>query len=143
MYHQELGPRRGKWSALFAAMSVLLLCAATAVGQQDQQAQRDEQAPPAKGHLLATFSWSISNICDIAIVPGLLNLLTEVAPELPVVVMTSQRATSPAFATMQEYLPRYSPNCRVVAYPFLLGSDTNAGASIDETPITPSISVIS
>ena len=87
-------------------------------------------AEPAAGnrHLLAAFSWSNSNIGDIAIAPGLLNLLDEVQPDLPVIVMTSQRADSPVFAEMEKYLPRYSKRCRAVAYPFTVGSATSAGS---------------
>jgi polysaccharide pyruvyl transferase WcaK-like protein len=81
-----------------------------------------------KRHLLATFSWSNSNIGDIAIAPGLLNLLREIQPDLPMMVMTSQRADSKTFKEMAEYLPRYSNNCRAVAYPFTIGSATAAGS---------------
>ena len=87
-----------------------------------------EPTAAGKRHLLAAFSWSTSNIGDIAIAPGLLNLLREVQPELPMVVMTSQRADSPAFKEMQQYLPRYSNNCRAVAYPFTIGSATAEGS---------------
>lgn len=100
-----------------AVMTAVALFAAVAAAEE-----------PAQRHLLATFSWGTSNIGDIAIAPGLLNLLREVEPEMPVVVMTSQTAGSRAFGEMQEYLPRYSKRCRVAAYPFASWSAEKAGA---------------
>lgn len=110
------GPAR-----LFVLLAVLR-CAAPAAARGD---------PPASPnrHLLAAFSWGTGNIGDIAIAPGLLNLVGEVEPELPVVVMASQTAGSQAFARIAEYLPRYSKNCRAVAYPFAIGSDTATGSA--------------
>ncbi len=111
------GPRR---LVLLAVLAVLPTAATAA-------AQNGAAAVPAARHLLATFSWGTGNIGDIAIAPGLLNLLREFEPELPVVVMTSQRAGSEAYARIAEYLPRYSQHCRAVGYPFAIGSDTKAG----------------
>jgi len=111
---------RSRLPALLVTLTAIM-SAATAV------AQTDAPAPPAACHLLATFSWGTGNIGDIAIAPGLLNLLREFEPELPVVVMTSQSAGSQSHARIAEYLPRYSKHCRVVAYPFAIGSDTKAG----------------
>ncbi len=108
-------------SDLLAPLAAVL-CAATAFAQP-----AGPDASPNR-HLLAAFSWGTSNIGDIAIAPGLLNLLDEAEPELPVVVMTSQRADSASYTKIAEYLPRYSKHCRAVAYPFALGSDTSPGS---------------
>lgn len=118
-------PLPGRRSACMAVLAVLIGAAVAAA-----QSPSPTAAPAATGgrHLLAAFSWSNSNIGDIAIAPGLLNLLKDVQPDLPVVVMTSQTAESKTYAQMREYLPRYSKQCRAVAYPFLIGSDTRAGA---------------
>ncbi len=83
----------------------------------------------AVAHLLIAFSWSTSNIGDIAITPGLLSLVREARPDMRAVVMTSQRADSPAFAMLRDYFPRYLPNCGALAYPFSLGSDSSRGAA--------------
>lgn len=44
----------------------------------------------AVSYLLIAFSWSTSNIGDIAITPGLLNLLRETRPGMRAIVITSQ-----------------------------------------------------
>jgi polysaccharide pyruvyl transferase WcaK-like protein len=112
---------RANLPVLFVEFTIILH-AATAIAQDDAPAASTNR------HLLSAFSWGTGNIGDIAIAPGLLNLLGEVEPELPVVVMTSQTAGSESFTRIAEYLPRYSKHCRAVAYPFAIGSDTNAGA---------------
>ncbi len=109
-------------------LPALLVAFATLQQPAPAPAQNNLAPPAANRHLLAAFSWGTGNIGDIAIAPGLLNLLDEVQPDLPVVVMTSQSAASQSFARVAEYLPRYSKHCRPVPYPFTIGSDANAGA---------------
>ncbi len=83
-------------------------------------------------HLLVAYSWSMGNIGDIGITPGLLNLLQRHAPELPVTVMTSQNKGSKEYSFLKDYFLRYSPGCIVVANPFLafLGRDLNTRSSV-------------
>ncbi|MDD4268774.1 MAG: hypothetical protein PHO07_15160 [Pirellulales bacterium] len=56
--------------------------------------------------------------CCRPLARGLRNLVGEVEPELPVLMVASQAAGSQAFARIAEYLPRYSKDCRAVADPF-------------------------
>lgn len=69
-------------------------------------------------HVLVAYSWSMGNIGDIGITPGLLNLMQRHIPELPVTVMTSQEVGSKDHAYLTDYFPRYSPGCKVVGNPF-------------------------
>jgi len=77
-------------------------------------------------HLLVTFPWSTSNIGDIAITPGLLSLIHEVRPNMPVVIITSREADTENYRTLRDYLPRYLPGCKTIGYPFKL---TASGAA--------------
>lgn len=79
-----------------------------------------DSAQTGRRHLLIAFTWSMSNIGDIGITPGLLSLIREVRPNLPAVVLTSQSADSKEFAFLRDYLPRYLPGCKTVGYPFRL-----------------------
>ena len=83
--------------------------------------------PPAQKHLLATYSWGVTNIGDIAITPGFLSLLRDTRPELPLVVMTYQRANNPSYATMNSYLSGYLPGVRTVAFPFPALAEKSTG----------------
>ncbi|OGV50121.1 MAG: hypothetical protein A2017_03440 [Lentisphaerae bacterium GWF2_44_16] len=80
-------------------------------------------------HLLIAYSWSINNIGDIGITPGLLNLIKRADPGMKAVVVTSQPANDPAYSYMKEYLPKYLNNCKVIANPFtgLIKSHEEAG----------------
>lgn len=80
----------------------------------------EDPVKPEQRHLLIAFTWSVSNIGDIAITPGLLSLIREVRPDMPAVVMTSQTAQSDVHRMLSEYLPRYLPGCKTVGYPFRL-----------------------
>jgi len=81
--------------------------------------------PPTSGrHLLVTFPWSIENIGDIAITPGLLSLIQEAHPGLPTVVVASRDANSSNYRVLCDYLPRYLPGCRTLGYPFRLPPET-------------------
>lgn len=86
----------------------------------------EDPVKPAQRHLLIAFTWSVSNIGDIAITPGLLSLIREVRPDMPAVVMTSQTAQSDVYRMLSEYLPRYLPGCRTVGYPFRLTAGAKA-----------------
>ncbi|HHW09747.1 MAG TPA: polysaccharide pyruvyl transferase family protein [Firmicutes bacterium] len=89
-------------------------------------------------HLLIAFSWSISNIGDIGITPGLLTLIKEKNPKRRAVVLALHREGDSAIPYLQDYLPRYLPGCRVVPNPIrpLLHSDA-AGKSHAERGIEP------
>jgi hypothetical protein len=80
-------------------------------------------------HLLVAYSWSINNIGDIGITPGLLNLVHNTSPGTRAVVLTSQSATDPAVAWLRTYFPRYLPDCAIVPNPFRqrLGTHTDPG----------------
>lgn len=77
-------------------------------------------------HLLITYSWSINNIGDIGITPGLLNLINQENPELPVKVFAWQPEEDPDFQKVEEYLPRYKSNLNVYPMPFLSRIGENA-----------------
>ena len=87
-----------------------------------------EQSGHQQRHLLVAFTWSIANIGDIAITPGLLSLIHEVRPNMPAVVITSREADSDNYRTLRDYLPRYLPGCQTIGYPFVLASNTKAQA---------------
>jgi polysaccharide pyruvyl transferase WcaK-like protein len=69
-------------------------------------------------HLLVTYSWSMNNIGDIGITPGLLNMIGREKEELPVKVFAWQTEDDPAYAVARDYLPRYKKNCEVLPMPF-------------------------
>lgn len=80
-------------------------------------------------HLLIAYSWSMNNIGDIGITPGLLSLIKKAAPDMKAVVITSQPESDSAYAFMKKYLPQYLDNCEVIANPFtgLIKSHEDAG----------------
>lgn len=88
-----------------------------------------QSAPATKGHLLVTFPWSTKNIGDIAITPGLLSFIQQVHPGLPTTIITSGAAGTENYRTLHDYLPRYLPGCKTIAYPFNLkpASDCQSG----------------
>jgi len=75
--------------------------------------------PASRQHLLAAYSWSINNIGDIGITPGLFCLLDRCGAPWPVVVLASQPAGDPAFAKAHDYLASCKPGVEVLANPFL------------------------
>jgi polysaccharide pyruvyl transferase WcaK-like protein len=77
-------------------------------------------------HLLITYSWSVNNIGDIGITPGLLNLINEEKPDLPVKVLAWQPEEDPDFQKIKTYLPKYKSNCDVYPMPFLNRIGENA-----------------
>lgn len=101
-----------------AAAALGLILAATLSGASPGTSDR---------HLLVTFSWGAGNMSDVAMTPGLLSLLQEAQPDLPVIVMTMQGADSPVYRQMADYLPRYSKRCRVVPNPFFIGGSEEPG----------------
>jgi len=69
-------------------------------------------------HILITYSWSMSNIGDMAISPGLLHLLKRHLPDCPRVLVTSQNAAEPEHQRARDYLTARFPDLRVIANPF-------------------------
>ena len=70
-------------------------------------------------HLLITYSWSIDNIGDIGITPGLLNMIKQEKPELPVKVFSWLPENDPGYIKTKDYLPQYNNNCEVLPMPFV------------------------
>jgi len=70
-------------------------------------------------HLLVAYSWSINNIGDIGITPGLLSLIKKAEPNLDIVVIASQPVGDRAVEFLKKYLPKYNERCRVIANPFV------------------------
>ena len=73
-----------------------------------------------KKHLLITYSWSINNIGDIGITPGLLNMVEQQKPELPVKVLSWLPENDPGYIKTKDYLPKYKTNCEVLPMPFVV-----------------------
>ncbi|OGV34100.1 MAG: hypothetical protein A2020_09445 [Lentisphaerae bacterium GWF2_45_14] len=71
-------------------------------------------------HLLITYSWSMNNIGDIGITPGLLNIIGRADKSLPVKVIAWQPESSSDFQNVKDYLPNYKENCEVLPMPFVL-----------------------
>lgn len=70
-------------------------------------------------HLLVTYSWSVNNIGDMGITPGLLNMVTMEKPELPVTVMSWLPERDPGFIKTKNFLEGYKSNCKVLPMPFV------------------------
>ena len=70
-------------------------------------------------HLLITYAWSVNNIGDMGITPGLLNLLAETKPDLPVKIFSWLPEKDPGYLKTKKYLPRYSKDCEVFPMPFV------------------------
>jgi polysaccharide pyruvyl transferase WcaK-like protein len=71
-----------------------------------------------KKHLLITYSWSMNNIGDIGITPGLLNMINREKEDLPVKILAWQTENDPAYQLAKDYLPQYKKNCKVLPMPF-------------------------
>lgn len=69
-------------------------------------------------HILIAYSWSVNNIGDIGITPGLLSFLRKTDPAMEAVVIASQESPDPALGFLREYLPNYLPGCGVIPNPF-------------------------
>jgi len=72
-----------------------------------------------KKHLLVTYSWSVNNIGDIGITPGLLNMVTKQKPDLPVTVLSWLPQADPGYQKTKVFLEGYKNNCRVLPMPFV------------------------
>jgi polysaccharide pyruvyl transferase WcaK-like protein len=70
-------------------------------------------------HLLIIYSWSVNNIGDIGITPGLLNMVKQAKPELPVKVFSWLPESAPGYTKTKNYLPQYKDNCEVLPMPFV------------------------
>jgi polysaccharide pyruvyl transferase WcaK-like protein len=70
-------------------------------------------------HLLVTYSWSVNNIGDIGITPGLLNMISKEKPDLPVKVMSWLPENDPGYIKTKAYLEGYKANCEVLPMPFV------------------------
>jgi len=70
-------------------------------------------------HLLVTYSWSVNNIGDMGITPGLLNMVTREKPELPVTVMSWLPESDPGYVKTKTFLEGYKANCKVLPMPFV------------------------
>ena len=73
-----------------------------------------------KKHLLITYSWSVNNIGDIGITPGLLNMIGQEKPELPVKVLSWLPGSDAGYIKTKDYLPQYKKNCEVLPMPFVV-----------------------
>lgn len=69
-------------------------------------------------HLLVTYAWSINNIGDMGIQAGLMTLLKEVCPEVPVKLMSFLPREDEAWTYYRDALPPYNPQCQVLPMPF-------------------------
>lgn len=70
-------------------------------------------------HLLVTYSWSVNNIGDIGITPGLLNMVTRERPELPVTVLSWLPKDDPGYHKTKTLLEGHKSNCQVLPMPFV------------------------
>ncbi|MDF2652787.1 MAG: hypothetical protein K0Q73_8592, partial [Paenibacillus sp.] len=60
-------------------------------------------------HLLIAYSWSFSNIGDIGITPGLLNLIQQQKADLPIQILATQREETEHFALVKDYYRQHYP----------------------------------
>ena len=78
-----------------------------------------------KKHLLVTYAWSINNIGDMGIQAGLMTLLREKCPGLPVKLMSYLPENDECYRHYRDVLPEYNPDGQVIPMPFfdLIGAD--------------------
>ncbi|MGI6355259.1 MAG: polysaccharide pyruvyl transferase family protein [Lentisphaerae bacterium] len=69
-------------------------------------------------HLLVTYAWSINNIGDMGIQAGLMTLLRQICPEVPVKLMSYLPREDDAWTYYRDALPPYNPQCQVLPMPF-------------------------
>jgi polysaccharide pyruvyl transferase WcaK-like protein len=69
-------------------------------------------------HLLLAYSWSFSNIGDIGITPGIINLIRKQKPQLPIRILASQSENHMHFGDVKQYYHDHYPDCDVYANPF-------------------------
>lgn len=84
-----------------------------------------------KKHLLVTYAWSINNIGDMGIQAGLMTLLREKCPGLPVKLMSYLPENDECYRHYRDVLPEYNPDGQVIPMPFfdLIGADPVPGAA--------------
>ena len=82
-------------------------------------------------HLLVTYAWSINNIGDMGIQAGLMTLLREKCPGLPVKLMSYLPENDECYRHYRDVLPEYNPDGQVIPMPFfdLIGADPVPGAA--------------
>ena len=71
--------------------------------------------------IMLCYSWSHSNIGDIAITPSMLNLIQQYIPTAEVTVVANAKAKA-----TEAYLTKRFPNCRVVESPFNMRIEQNS-----------------
>ncbi len=71
--------------------------------------------------ILLCYSWSHSNIGDIAITPSMLHLIQQYIPEAEVTVVANAKVKA-----TEAYLTKRYPKCRVVENPFNLSVEKNS-----------------
>ncbi len=64
-------------------------------------------------HLLIAYSWSFSNIGDIGITPGLINLIRKQKPELPIKIIANQREGDGQYALVNAYYKEHDLDCEI------------------------------
>jgi len=86
-------------------------------------------------HLLVTYAWSINNIGDMGIQAGLMTLLKQVCPQVPVKLMSFLPKEDEAWKYYRDVLPPYNPQCEVLPMPFFdfIGGDSLPEAASEAT----------
>lgn len=72
----------------------------------------------AERHVLVSYTWSNRNIGDIGIHMGLLTLLRDQLPDVPVKMLNANAETSANYRYYEEALPPYHPKFALVSAPF-------------------------
>ncbi len=85
---------------------------------KNSKTEASSETPP---QILLCYSWSHSNIGDIAITPSMLNLIQQYIPNAEVTVVANARAKA-----TETYLTKRFPKCRVVESPFNMRIDKNS-----------------
>lgn len=82
--------------------------------------------PPVK-NILICYSWSVNNVGDIAITPGLLHRLRGAFPDAALTVVSNLGIHTPDFQRTREYLGERFPGVAVLPNPFLPGEPEELG----------------
>ena len=101
------------------AISVVLTLAISACSHSENKALDTSRAGTPK--IMLCYSWSHSNIGDIAITPSMLNLIQQYIPAAEVTVVANSRVKA-----TEAYLTKRFPKCRVVESPFNLSIEQNS-----------------
>jgi polysaccharide pyruvyl transferase WcaK-like protein len=83
---------------------------------------------------LIALSWSIDNIGSMAITPGLLQLVKQTNPDIPVQVFSLLEEGTADFPISRDYIPRFKSNCTVhpnIFRPMFQESDPSSRAWLD------------